>query len=161
MKITDVEAIVLESPQDRRRDIALVKAAREAVGPDVDLQEATAWGFHDLICRGKIDVVQPDLSRCGGLSQARKILWEAERAGVDVAPHAWLTDLLSAASLHVNACLPRSLFLEYNVSDNPMLREIIRNPIGMDADGTCAVPQGPGLGVEVDEHAVAKFRVPG
>ena len=44
-----------------------------------------------------------------------------------------MTDLLSAASLHLNACLERSLFLEYNVCDNPMLREIIRNPVLMDA----------------------------
>jgi L-alanine-DL-glutamate epimerase-like enolase superfamily enzyme len=203
--------------QERKRDIALVSAAREAVGPDVDLlvdpgwmvnrsaydaiellraldpyriywledflhpenyegyarvkaaglatrlaageQEATAWGFHDLITRGHVDVIQPDLSRCGGFSQARKILWEAERAGVDVCPHAWLTDLLSSASLHLNACLERSLFLEYNVCDNPMLREIIRNPIEMDAHGLIPVPQGPGLGIEVDETALARFRV--
>jgi len=122
-------------------------------------QEATAWGFHDLIARGKIDVAQPDLSRCGGFTQARKILWEAQRAGVDVCPHAWLTDLLSAASLHVNAILERSLFLEYNVCDNPMLREIIRNPIPMDPDGMMPVPQGPGLGIEVDEKSVERFRV--
>jgi L-alanine-DL-glutamate epimerase-like enolase superfamily enzyme len=202
---------------DRKRDVALVKAAREAVGPEVDLlvdagwkanrsaydaielirqlepfgifwledflhpecyegyaavkaagvktrlaageQEGTAWGFHDLIHRGQVDVVQPDLSRCGGFSQFRKIAWEAERAGVDVCPHAWLTDLLSAASLHANACLPRSLFLEYNVSSSPMLREIIRNPVEMDSDGMIAVPQGPGLGVEVDEKAVERYRV--
>jgi L-rhamnonate dehydratase len=203
--------------EDRKRDVALVAAAREAVGPDVDLlidagwkvnrsaydaidllrrlepfsifwledflhpecydgyaavkaagvrtrlaageQEATAWGFHDLIHRGRVDVVQPDLSRCGGISQVRKIIWEAERAGVDVCPHAWMTDLLSAASLHVNACLPRSLFLEYNTSMSPMLRGIIANPIRMDADGTIPVPKGPGLGVEVDEEAVARYRV--
>jgi L-alanine-DL-glutamate epimerase-like enolase superfamily enzyme len=203
--------------QDRKRDVALVAAAREAIGPDIDLmvdpgwmvnrsaydaiellralepyhiywledflhpenydgyarvkeagvktrlaageQEATAWGFHDLITRGKVDVVQPDLSRCGGLSQVRKIIWEAERAGVEVCPHAWLTDLLSAASLHVNACLERSLFLEYNVCDNPMLREIIRNPIQMEPDGTVPVPPGPGLGIEIDEQAVKRFRV--
>jgi L-alanine-DL-glutamate epimerase-like enolase superfamily enzyme len=202
--------------RDRGTDIALVAAAREAIGPDVDLlvdpgwmvnrspfqaidliralepfnifwledflhpecyegyakvreagvktrlaageQEATAWGFHDLITRGKIDVVQPDLSRCGGISQARKIIWEAQRAGVDVCPHAWLTDLLSAASLHVNACLERSLFLEYNVCDNPMLRQIIDNPIQLDRDGMIAVPDGPGLGVSVNEKAVEKFR---
>jgi L-rhamnonate dehydratase len=78
---------------------------------------------------------------------------------VDVCPHAWMTDLLSAASLHVNACLPRSLFLEYNTSMSPMLRDIIANPIRMDADGTIPVPQGPGLGVEVDEEAVARYRV--
>jgi len=104
-------------------------------------------------------VVQPDLSRCGGLSQGRKIIWEAQRAGVDVCPHAWLTDLLSAASLHVNAVLERSLFLEYNVCDNPMLREIIRNPIQMEPDGMVPVPQGWGLGIEIDEKAVKRFRV--
>jgi L-rhamnonate dehydratase len=203
--------------EDRKRDVALVRAAREAIGPDVELlvdagwrvnrsaydaidllrrlepydifwledflhpecydgyaavkaagvrtrlaageQEATAWGFHDLLTRGRVDVVQPDLSRCGGLSQARKIVWEAERAGADVCPHAWLTDLLSAASLHLNACLPRSLFLEYNVSISPVLREIIANPLQMDADGMIAVPQGPGLGIEIDERAVNRFRV--
>ncbi|HTL55022.1 MAG TPA: mandelate racemase/muconate lactonizing enzyme family protein [Candidatus Limnocylindrales bacterium] len=204
--------------QDRQRDLALVAAARKAIGPEVDLlidpgwmvnrsayeaieliralepyrifwledflhpecydgyarvkaaglntrlaageQEATAWGFHDLITRGRVDVVQPDLSRCGGLSQARKIIWEAQRAGVDVCPHAWLTDLLSAASLHVNACLERSLFLEYNVCDNPMLREVIRNPIQMDSEGMVPVPQGPGLGVDINEQAVERFRIP-
>jgi L-alanine-DL-glutamate epimerase-like enolase superfamily enzyme len=106
-----------------------------------------------------VDVVQPDLSRCGGFTQFRKIAWEAEKAGVEVCPHAWLTDLLTAASLHANACLPRSLFLEYNVSSSPMLREIIANPIQMDKHGMIPVPQGPGLGVEMDEKAVERYRV--
>ena len=203
--------------QDRKQDIALVAAAREALGPEAALlvdpgwmvnrsahdavelcralepydvfwledflhpecydgyakvkaagvktrlaageQEATAWGFRELIARGGLDVVQPDLTRCGGYTQARKIAWEAEHAGVDVCPHAWLTDLLSAASLHFNAVLPRALFLEYNVCENSMLREIIRNPVQMDADGFIPVPQGPGLGIEVDEKAVRRFQV--
>lgn len=122
-------------------------------------QEATAWGFRQLIVEGGVDVVQPDLSRCGGFTQARKIMWEAEFAGIDVCPHAWLTDLLTAASLHLNAVLPKSLFLEYNVSDNPMLREIIRNPVQLDADGYIAVPQGAGLGIDIDEKAVKRFCV--
>lgn len=203
--------------QDIKLDIALVKAAREATGPDIDLmvdpgwlvsrsvydavilcralepfdiywledllhpenyegyaktkaagvktrlaageQEATGWGFRQLIQHGHIDVVQPDLTRCGGFTQIRKIMWEAEFAGIDVCPHAWLTDLNTAASLHVNAVLPRSLFLEYNVSDNPMLREVIQNPVQMDAEGNISVPQGPGLGIEVNEEAVRKFCV--
>ncbi len=120
-------------------------------------QEATAWGFRQLIVEGGVDVVQPDLSRCGGFTQARKIMWEAEYAGVDVCPHAWLTDLLTAASLHLNAVLPRSLFLEYNVSDNPMLREIIRNPVQLDSEGFISVPQGAGLGIDIDEKAVKRF----
>jgi len=202
---------------DRKNDIALVKAAREAVGPDVDLmvdagwtckrsaydaiellrqieeynifwledflhpecyegyakvkeagvktriaageQEATGWGFRQLITKGKIDVAQPDISRCGGLTQLRKIFWEVECAGIDLCPHAWLTDLLTATSLHVNAVLPRSLFLEYNVSSSPMLRDIILNPVKMDADGMLDVPQEPGLGILVDEKAVEHYRV--
>ena len=121
-------------------------------------QEATAWGFRKLIESG-IDVVQPDISRCGGFTQVRKIIWEAEYAGIDICPHAWLTDLLTAASLHVNAALPRSLFLEYNVSDNPMLRDIIINPVKMDKNGMMSVPQGVGLGIEIDEAAVRKYSV--
>lgn len=122
-------------------------------------QEATAWGFRQLIQKGGIDVAQPDLTRCGGFSQIRKIIWEAEYAGVDVCPHAWLTDLNTAAALHVNAILPRSLFLEYNVSDNPMLREVIQNPVKMDTSGFIPVPNGPGLGIQINEEAVKKFCV--
>lgn len=138
---------------------AAVKAAGVRTRIAAGEQEATGWGFHDLIQRGRIDVAQPDLSRCGGFTQARRIVWEAERAGIDVCPHAWLTDLLSAASLHFNAVLPRSLFLEYNVCENPMLREVIRNPVRLEPDGTIAVPTGPGLGIEIDETAVQKFCV--
>src|SRR3989454_1892519 len=137
---------------------AKVKAAGVKTRLAAGEQEATAWGFRELIGRGGIDVVQPDLTRCGGFTQARKIAWEAEHAGIDVCPHAWLTDLLTAASLHFNAVLPRALFLEYNVCENPMLREIIRNPVQMDADGFIPVPQGPGLGIEVDEKAVRRFQ---
>ena len=122
-------------------------------------QESLASGFRRLIEQGQIDIIQPDLSRCGGFTEFRRIVNEAERAAVDICPHAWLTDLLTAASLHANACLKRSLFLEYNVSASPMLRDIIRNPISLEKDGTLAVPEGPGLGVEIDEEAVNRYRI--
>jgi L-rhamnonate dehydratase len=138
---------------------AAVKAAGVHVRLAAGEQEATGWGFRELIQRGRIDVAQPDLSRCGGFTAARRVMWEAELAGCDVCPHAWLTDLLTSASLQFNAVLPRSLFLEYNVCDNPMLREIIANPIRLEPDGTIAVPQGPGLGVEVNEAAVRRFQI--
>jgi L-rhamnonate dehydratase len=121
-------------------------------------QEGTLWGFDTLLSRGRLDIVQPDLSRCGGFTVARKVADLAELRNVAVCPHAWLTDLLTAASLHMNAYLKRSLFLEFNVSSSPMLRELCREPIRME-DGWIQVPQGPGLGVEVDEEAVARYRV--
>ncbi|HEV8542580.1 MAG TPA: mandelate racemase/muconate lactonizing enzyme family protein [Verrucomicrobiae bacterium] len=140
---------------------AKVKAAGVKTRLAAGEQEATAWGFRELIQRGGLDVVQPDLSRCGGFTHARKIAWEAEYAGIDVCPHAWLTDLLTAASLHFNAVLPRALFLEYNVCDNPMLRKIIRNPVQMDTYGFIPIPQGAGLGIEIDENTVRRLCVKG
>jgi L-rhamnonate dehydratase len=121
-------------------------------------QEATFWGFDTLIHRAKLDVVQPDLSRCGGLTVARKIADLAELRNVAVCPHAWLTDLLTAASLHLNAYLKQSLYLEYNVSASPILRDLCREPIRME-DGFIPVPQAPGLGVEANEAVVERYRV--
>ncbi|MGA8182262.1 MAG: mandelate racemase/muconate lactonizing enzyme family protein [Terriglobia bacterium] len=121
-------------------------------------QEATEWGFQTLIERGKVDIVQPDISRCGGLTVARKIVHMAELHNRLCIPHAWISDLLTAASLHLNAFMRRSVFLEFNVTQGPLSREICRNPIRME-DGFVAVPQGPGLGVEVDEKTIEKYRV--
>jgi L-rhamnonate dehydratase len=73
-------------------------------------------------------------------------------------PHAWISDLLTAASLHLNAFMRRSVFLEFNVTQGPLSREICKNPIQM-KDGFVDVPQGPGLGVEVDEQIIQKYRV--
>jgi L-rhamnonate dehydratase len=137
------------------------RALAEAVATPIAAgeQEATLWGFDALLRQGKIDVVQPDLSRCGGFTVARKVSDLAELRNVAMCPHAWLSDLLTAASLQMNAYLKRSLFLEFNVSQSPMLRELCREPLRLEADGTLRVPQGPGLGVEVDEAVVARYRV--
>jgi L-rhamnonate dehydratase len=121
-------------------------------------QEATEWGFQTLIERGKVDVVQPDLSRCGGFTVARKIVHLAELHNRLVIPHSWISDLLTAASLHLNAYMRRSVFQEFNVTSGPLSREMCRNPMTIQ-DGFLRVPQGPGLGVEVDESAIEKYRV--
>lgn len=121
-------------------------------------QEATEWGFHALIERGNVDVIQPDLSRCGGFTAARKIVHLADLYNRLCIPHAWTSDLLTAASLHLNAFMRRSVFQEFNVTVGPLSRELCLNPIRLE-DGMLRVPQGPGLGVEVDESVIAKYRV--
>lgn len=121
-------------------------------------QEATEWGFRTLIERGQVDVIQPDLTRCGGFTSARKIVHLAELHSRLCIPHSWLSDLLTAASLHLNAFMRRSVFQEFNVTSGPLSRELCKNPIQLE-DGFLRVPQGPGLGVEVDEAVIEKFRV--
>jgi L-rhamnonate dehydratase len=121
-------------------------------------QEATEWGFRTLIERGKVDVIQPDLSRCGGFTAARKIVNLAELNNRLCIPHAWISDLLTAASLHLNAFMRRSVFQEFNVTTGPMSRDLCHNPLQLE-DGFARVPQGPGLGVEVNESTIEKYRV--
>ncbi len=114
--------------------------------------------FERLADQGKVDILQPDLSRCGGLTVGRRIADFAQRRQISCVPHAWLTDLLKAASLHLNAYQMNSLYLEYNVSSASLLNRLCREPIRME-NGSIPVPHGPGLGVEVDEAIVEKYRV--
>jgi len=114
--------------------------------------------FERLADEGRVDVLQPDLSRCGGLTVGRQIADLATRRQIDCVPHAWLTDLLKAASLHLNAYLMHARYLEYNVSSASLLNNLCTSRIEM-VDGMIPVPDGPGLGVTVDEAMVDRFRV--
>jgi L-alanine-DL-glutamate epimerase-like enolase superfamily enzyme len=139
---------------DAYRAVAEASPLRIAAGE----QEGTAWGFDLLLRYGKIDVAQPDLSRCGGFTVAKKVIDLSKKAGCEICPHAWQSDLLTAASLHFNAVLPEALFQEYNVSDDPISRALCRSPLRLD-DGMLAVPQGPGLSVEVDLETLNRYRI--
>jgi L-rhamnonate dehydratase len=121
-------------------------------------QEATEWGFQELIARAKVDILQPDLTRCGGFTVARKIVHMAERANVLVIPHSWSSDLLTAASLHLNAFQRRAVFIEFNTSQGPLSRELVKSPLRMQ-DGFLEVPSTPGLGVEVNHDVIEKYRI--
>jgi L-alanine-DL-glutamate epimerase-like enolase superfamily enzyme len=114
--------------------------------------------FERLADQGRIDVLQPDLSRCGGLTVGKQIADLAMRRQIDCAPHAWLTDLLKAASLHLNAYLMNTLYLEYNVATASLLNNLCMTHLDM-VDGYIAVPTGPGLGVDVDQKMVDRYRV--
>jgi L-alanine-DL-glutamate epimerase-like enolase superfamily enzyme len=122
-------------------------------------QLTTPWEFARLIREGCVDVVQPDLTRCGGLTIARQIAGLARDADVDIVPHAWLTDLLTAYSLHFVSTLDRPLFVEFNVSQSRLTRGICGGALSLNPDGTISVPSSPGLGVEVDEDFVAAHQV--
>ena len=131
-----------------------VKKMRIAAGE----QLAGYAEFERLAVEGKAHVLQPDLSRCGGLMVGRQVAEFAQRRGIDCVPHAWLTDLLKAASLHLNAFLMNPLYLEYNVSTASLLNHLCLERIEM-VDGYLPVPEGPGLGVSVDEKMVMKYAI--
>ena len=82
----------------------------------------------------------------------------AEMANVLVIPHSWSSDLLTAASLHLNAFQRRAEFIEFNTSQGPLSREMVREPLKM-VDGYLEVPTAPGLGVEVNEETIERYRI--
>ncbi|MGI9145435.1 MAG: mandelate racemase/muconate lactonizing enzyme family protein [Chloroflexota bacterium] len=121
-------------------------------------EEATRWGFLELIERGHVDVVQPDVTRCGGLTEAMRIAQLAAQHQVACVPHAWKSGIIKAASLHLNAVLPEALFQEYCVAETPInsLLTTQRMPLH---DGYVDVPSGPGLGVDLDQEVLDRLAV--
>ena len=108
--------------------------------------------------RGHVDVLQPDLARCGGFTVARQIALLERSSGVEIVPHCFSTGILVAASLHFVATLDRATWSEYSVAHSPLVNGILHEPFAL-KDGCLAVPAGPGLGVELDEDAIAHYRV--
>jgi len=149
-----VEELLHPEDYDGYRKVAETVETRIACGE----QESTEWGFQQLIERGGVDVVQPDLTRCGGFTVARKIVHMAERANRLVIPHSWSSDLLTAASLHLCAFQRRAEFVEFSTSQGPLSRMLVREPLRM-VDGYLPVPEGPGLGVEVNDAVIERYRV--
>jgi L-rhamnonate dehydratase len=122
-------------------------------------QVATIWDFQRFIGEGCVDIVQPDLSRCGGISVAARVAEMAEQAGIELVPHSWLTHLLTGYSLQLIATLPRAKFVEFNVSQSDLTKGIARASFDLQPDGTVPIPDTPGIGVEVDLDFVARHRV--
>ncbi len=111
------------------------------------------WGFKDLIQRQLVDVIQPDMCHCGGISELRRIAALAEMYGIQVAPHNPKGPVATAASLQVSATLPNFLILEH-VHPNPLFGEVQIDPMKM-RQGSYDLPIAPGLGVDLDEDVIA------
>jgi D-galactarolactone cycloisomerase len=128
--------------------------------------EHTLYGFRELLGAGAVDIAQPDLGSCGGISAGRHIIALAQSHGVQINPHVWGSAIAQAASLQFIAAVPvahHSLFaqepvLEYDRSSHPFRQHLITRPI-QQVGGWVDIPSGPGLGVEVDRAVLEKFRV--
>jgi len=122
-------------------------------------EESERRSFLQLMDVGKIDVVQIDLTRCGGFTEGVKIASLAADRGLPVVNHGFTTYLNVAAALHFLASVPNTLgLLEFVVEEGTTLRHSISEPIRA-VDGMVRVPDAPGLGLELREKDVERFRV--
>jgi L-alanine-DL-glutamate epimerase-like enolase superfamily enzyme len=120
--------------------------------------DTTYEPFRRLVEHGRVDVLQPDVARCGGFTVARRVLELARERGVEVVPHCFSTGVLVTASLHVAASSARPTYSEFSVAESPLAGGLLTEPFEL-LDGTLAVPAGPGLGIELDEDAIERLRV--
>jgi L-alanine-DL-glutamate epimerase-like enolase superfamily enzyme len=122
-------------------------------------EESERKSFLQLMDVGTIDVIQVDLTRCGGFTEAIKIAAMAADRGVPVVNHGFTTYLNVAAALHFLASIPNTLgLLEFVVEEGTTLRHEISEPIRA-VDGRVAVPDAPGLGLRLNEEGMNRFRV--
>jgi L-rhamnonate dehydratase len=120
--------------------------------------DAGVAAFAALISDGRIDVLQPDLARCGGFTVARQLRELVRGTGASIVPHCFSTGVLVTASLHFAAALDEPTYSEYSVASSPFVSRILSREIEL-RDGRLDVPTGPGLGIELDDERVDSLRV--
>jgi L-alanine-DL-glutamate epimerase-like enolase superfamily enzyme len=119
----------------------------------------TRFEFAQLIREGRIRVAQPDIGRVGGLTEALRVSKMAQAEGVIVIPHLWKTGISIAAAVHLAAVTSNCPYIEYlpaELSESPLRRELLTIEPSMES-GEIAVPTAPGLGIELNRDALARF----
>lgn len=128
--------------------------------------EFTRFGFREVLAQGAMDIIQPDTCAAGGLSECKKIADMAAAFGVRYNPHCWGTGIGLAAALQLMAVLPTHTpislapahpIFEFDRTEHPIRQAILREPIEH-VGGMVQIPQGPGLGIEIDREALRRFR---
>ena len=103
-----------------------------------------------------MDILQPDCTKNGGLSESRRIAWLASDHNVQVVPHGWNTAIGLAADLQFVASLPVARYVEY-LTPSAYIDEITTEPFHLDDRGMLEIPTRPGLGVELDPDKLRRF----
>ena len=118
------------------------------------------WEFKPMFEAGAVDIIQPDLSHAGGILEVRKIAAMAEAYDIALAPHCPLGPLALGACLQIAACTPNhaiqevSLGIHYNTGGHDLLNFVVNKEALTPTGGYLPVPEGPGLGIDIDEAAV-------
>ena len=117
----------------------------------------TRWqSFKPWLNARAFDIVQPDVTKVGGISDERRIAWMAQENGVRFIPHGWNTALGLAADLQLASAYQQTDLVEY-LNGSAFIDEIVATPWKLDADGMLAIPSLPGLGIELNRDAVKYF----
>lgn len=112
--------------------------------------------FQPWLERRAVDIIQPDCTKNGGLSEFRRIAWLAQDHNIQVVPHGWNTAVGLAADLQISAFLPVARYVEY-LTPCAYIDGLTAQPYALDGDGLLTIPDGPGLGIEIDLSKLKRF----
>jgi len=156
--VGDADLFWLEEPlrwddYDGYRRLSAATPVRIATGE----AHSTVAPFRELAAIGHVDVLQPDLARCGGFTVARRVADLQREFSVEIVPHCFASGVSIAACLHYVATLDRPLMTEFPIAASPLTRDVIGNPFTLE-NGHVGVPSGPGLGVSLDMELIEQMR---
>lgn len=140
----------IEGYRELRRGASILISAGEVL--------TRRQSFRQWLETGALDLVQPDCTKVGGLSEARRIGWMAYDHNVILVNHGFNTGVGLAADLQLAAALPNTKWVEY-ITPSPLIEGILAKPMPIDEEGMIAVPDGPGLGIELNPEGIAKLAV--
>src|SRR5882762_4106318 len=112
--------------------------------------------FQPWLQAGAFDIVQPDVTKVGGISEERRIAWMAQEHGVRFIPHGWNTAVGLAADLHLASAFPSTDLVEY-LTGSPFIDEITAGGWQLDSDGMLPIPTKPGLGLTLDRDVLKQY----
>ncbi len=112
--------------------------------------------FQPWLQAGAFDIVQPDVTKVGGISEERRIGWMAQENGIRFIPHGWNTAIGLASDLQLSSAFPGTNLVEY-ITGSPYLDNLVATKWQLDSEGMLDIPSGPGLGIELDLDAIAHY----
>ncbi|NYB76140.1 mandelate racemase/muconate lactonizing enzyme family protein [Sedimentibacter hydroxybenzoicus DSM 7310] len=149
-----IEEPILADDEKGYAKLSGITSAKIAGGESL----TTRFEFNSFLKNAQPDIVQPDITRCGGISEMRKIYDLAQMNGTRLIPHGFSTGILLAATVQFLAATEHGDLMEYSQSQSPLFRDLVKNKIPFE-DGYVNVPDCIGLGVEIDEELLNKYRI--
>jgi L-rhamnonate dehydratase len=143
-------------PDDYAKYAALAAAVATPIAGGEE--EATLADFERLVETGHVEILQPDVTRAGGISECLRVADYARRRGRRCVLHAWSTGIIKAATLQVLAAMEEAEYMEYCVQTTDLNQRLVAERFPL-VEGEVMIPTGPGLGIEIDEAALKEFAV--
>lgn len=144
------------SPDDHRGQGLVRRATKIPIASGE--REFTRHDFWDLMQHDALDIAQPDVARAGGFTEIRRIAALTSTQQIRLAPHAWGSGVLFAASIHVAMAAPNCHILEVSQGYMPMIWELFNEPFDIRSDGIVYAPDRPGLGFTIRPQAFERFK---